>query len=108
MIAQGLAPSFWGAISDVTGRRVVFIGTFIVYMIANVALAVSQNYGELMAFRALQAVGSSATISIGMAHLIPLLQPLTGLLGAGVILVHPTPACLVPALQKETGGRHCS
>ena len=50
MIAQGLAPSFWGAISDVTGRRVVFIGTFIVYMIANVALAVSQNYGDSWPF----------------------------------------------------------
>jgi predicted MFS family arabinose efflux permease len=69
MIAQGLAPSFWGAISGVTCRRVVFIGTFIVYIIANIALAVSQNYGELMAFRALQAIGSSATISIGRAHL---------------------------------------
>lgn len=35
-------------------------------MIANVALAMSKNYGELMAFRALQAAGSAATISNGM------------------------------------------
>ncbi|KAJ5149143.1 hypothetical protein N7448_000721 [Penicillium atrosanguineum] len=65
MIVQGLAPSFWGSFSDIIGRRGIFIGTFIVYMIANIALAVSTNYGELMAFRALQAAGSSATISIG-------------------------------------------
>ncbi|KAJ5819436.1 hypothetical protein N7474_005027, partial [Penicillium riverlandense] len=65
MIAQGLAPSIWGAFSDTIGRRGIFIGTFIVYMVANIALAVSTNYGELMAFRALQAAGSSATISIG-------------------------------------------
>ena len=65
MIVQGLAPSFWGSFSDTIGRRGIFIGTFVVYMIANIALAVSTNYGELMAFRALQAAGSSATISIG-------------------------------------------
>jgi MFS family permease len=52
MIAQGLAPSFWVSISDSTGRRVVFIGTFIVYIIANIALDVSQNYGELMVYSA--------------------------------------------------------
>ncbi|KAJ5736371.1 uncharacterized protein N7483_001496 [Penicillium malachiteum] len=65
MIVQGLAPSFWGSFSDAIGRRGIFIGTFIVYIIANIALGVSNNYGELMAFRALQAAGSAATISIG-------------------------------------------
>ncbi|KAJ5164881.1 Major facilitator superfamily domain general substrate transporter [Penicillium coprophilum] len=65
MIVQGLAPSFWGSFSDVLGRRVIFIGTFAVYIISNIALAVSTNYAELMAFRALQAAGSAATISIG-------------------------------------------
>lgn len=66
MITQGLAPSFWGSLSDVIGRRGIFIGTISVYIIANILLAVSTNYGELMAFRALQSIGSSATISIGM------------------------------------------
>ena len=65
MIVQGLTPTFWGSISDVTGRRPVFVGTFIVYLIANIVLAVSTNYAELMVFRALQAAGSAATISIG-------------------------------------------
>lgn len=66
MVVQGLAPSFWGSFSDIIGRRGIFIGTFVVYIFANIMLAVSTNYGELMAFRALQAAGSSATISIGM------------------------------------------
>ncbi|KAJ6072406.1 hypothetical protein N7467_010491 [Penicillium canescens] len=65
MIVQGLAPSFWGSLSDVLGRRVIFIGTFLVYIIANIALGVSTNYAQLMVFRALQAAGSAATISIG-------------------------------------------
>ena len=65
MIVQGITPTFWGSTSDVTGRRPVFVGTFIVYLIANIVLAVYTNYAELMVFRALQAAGSAATISIG-------------------------------------------
>lgn len=65
MIVQGLAPSFWGSFSDVIGRRAIFIGTFAVYIIANIALGVSSSYPELMVFRAVQAAGSAATISIG-------------------------------------------
>ncbi|KAJ6001105.1 hypothetical protein N7481_001514 [Penicillium waksmanii] len=65
MIVQGLAPSFWGSLSDVIGRRSVFIRTFLVYIFANILLAESQNYAMLMVFRALQAAGSAATISIG-------------------------------------------
>ncbi|OGM51061.1 hypothetical protein ABOM_000292 [Aspergillus bombycis] len=65
MIVQGIAPTFWGSISDTSGRRPVLIGTMVVYIISNIALGASTNYGELMAFRALQAAGSAATISIG-------------------------------------------
>lgn len=65
MIVQGLAPSFWGSFSDVLGRRIIFVGTFVVYIVSNILLVVSTNYAELMAFRALQAAGSAATISIG-------------------------------------------
>ncbi|OCK78725.1 putative efflux pump antibiotic resistance protein [Lepidopterella palustris CBS 459.81] len=65
MIVQGIAPSFWGPLSDTTGRRPIFIGTFIVYLISNVGLGVSRNFAMLMFFRGLQAAGSAATISIG-------------------------------------------
>lgn len=85
MIVQGIAPSFWGSFSDVLGRRVIFIGTFVVYIIANIALGVSKNYGELMAFRALQAAGSSATISIGRSLLLRVWSHHLIFIGAGVI-----------------------
>ncbi|KAK2627302.1 hypothetical protein QTJ16_003268 [Diplocarpon rosae] len=65
MIVQGLAPSFWGPLSDTKGRRITFIGTFVVYLVANVGLAFSNNLTTLMVFRAVQAAGSAATISVG-------------------------------------------
>ncbi|KAK6607056.1 major facilitator superfamily transporter [Botrytis cinerea] len=65
MIVQGLAPSFWGPISDTKGRRITFMGTFIVYLASNIGLALSDNFATLMVFRAIQAAGSAATIAVG-------------------------------------------
>ncbi|KAK0121873.1 hypothetical protein ONS95_010152 [Cadophora gregata] len=65
MVVQGLAPSFWGPLSDTQGRRITFIGTFVVYLLANVGLAFSNSFASLMVFRGIQAAGSAATISIG-------------------------------------------
>ncbi|KAH6853111.1 major facilitator superfamily domain-containing protein [Chaetomium sp. MPI-CAGE-AT-0009] len=64
-IAEGVAPSFWGPLSDTRGRRITFIGTFAVYLIANIALVFSDEFEMLMIFRAIQAAGSAATISVG-------------------------------------------
>lgn len=65
MAVQAFAPSFWGPLSDTCGRRVTFIGTFIVFLVANIGLAFSKNFATLMVFRAIQAAGSAATISVG-------------------------------------------
>lgn len=69
MAVQAFAPSFWGPLSDTCGRRVTFIGTFVVFLVANIALAFSKNFAMLMVFRAIQAFGSAATISVGMLDL---------------------------------------
>jgi len=65
MAVQGLAPSFWAPLSDSRGRRLTFIGTFVMYLSANIGLALSKSFVALMVFRALQAAGSAATISVG-------------------------------------------
>ena len=66
MYLQGIAPSFWAPLADARGRRITFIGTFVVFLVANIGLATSDSYASLMGWRALQAVGSAATIPIGM------------------------------------------
>ncbi|KAK3392696.1 MFS general substrate transporter [Podospora didyma] len=65
MAVQGIAPTFWGPLSDIRGRRITFIGTFSVYLMANVGLAFSKDFASLMVFRAIQAAGSAATVSVG-------------------------------------------
>lgn len=65
LVFQGLAPSFWGPVSDVRGRRTAYTATFIVFVAACIGLAVARNYATLIVLRCLQSAGSASTISIG-------------------------------------------
>ncbi|EED19328.1 MFS multidrug transporter, putative [Talaromyces stipitatus ATCC 10500] len=65
LIFQGLAPSLWGPISDVKGRRIAYICTFLVFLGACIGLAETRNYPTLIVLRCLQSTGSASTIAIG-------------------------------------------
>ncbi|KAI1778754.1 MFS general substrate transporter [Hypoxylon cercidicola] len=65
LIFQGLAPSLWGPISDVKGRRVAYCCTFLVFLGACIGLAETRNYATLIVLRCLQSTGSASTIAIG-------------------------------------------
>lgn len=48
----------------------VVIGTFAVYLLANIGLGFSNSFAALMVFRGIQAAGSAATISVsGLVYL---------------------------------------
>ncbi|RDW77888.1 MFS general substrate transporter-62 [Coleophoma crateriformis] len=65
LVFQGIAPSLWGPISDVKGRRVAYCCTFLVFFGACIGLAESKNYATLMVLRCVQGSGSASTIAIG-------------------------------------------
>lgn len=65
LIFQGIAPSLWGPVSDVKGRRIAYICTFLVFIGACIGLAETKNYAALVVLRCLQSTGSASTIAIG-------------------------------------------
>lgn len=65
LILQGLSPSLWGPVSDVHGRRIAFLFTFVVYLGACIGLANTKNYATLIVLRCLQSAGSASTVAIG-------------------------------------------
>lgn len=65
MIFQGLAPTIFGDLADMTGRRPTYILGFIIYIGANVGLALQNNYAALLVLRCLQSSGSSGTVALG-------------------------------------------
>ena len=65
MIFQGLAPTLYGDLADMAGRRPAYIIGFIIYLGANVGLALQNNYAALMVLRCMQSSGSSGMIALG-------------------------------------------
>ncbi|KAI0385682.1 major facilitator superfamily domain-containing protein [Hypomontagnella monticulosa] len=66
-ILQGIAPSFIGNFSDSHGRRPAYLICFVIYLAANLGLALQDSYPALMILRCLQSAGSSATVAMGSA-----------------------------------------
>ena len=51
MIAQAIAPSIIAGLSDASGRRLSFIICFVIYLCANIGLALQTNYAALLVLR---------------------------------------------------------
>ena len=64
MIMQGLAPAFVGDFADMYGRRPAYVLGFVVYIAANVGIALVDSFAGLMVLRCLQSAGSSGMIAL--------------------------------------------
>ena len=65
MIFQGLAPTIFGDLADMAGRRPAYFIGFVIYIGANIGLALQNSYAALFLLRCLQSSGSSGTIAMG-------------------------------------------
>ena len=65
MIFQGLAPTIFGDLADMFGRRPVYLLGFTIYTGANIGLALQNNYAALFVLRCLQSTGSSGSVALG-------------------------------------------
>ena len=65
MIFQGFAPTIFGDLGDMTGRRPAYVIGFVIYIGANIGLALQNEYAALFLLRCLQSTGSSGTVALG-------------------------------------------
>ena len=63
-IAQAIAPAFIAGISDTSGRRLSYLICFVIFIAANIGLALQTNYAALLILRLVQAAGCSAAIAL--------------------------------------------
>lgn len=101
MILQGLSPTFFGDFGDVAGRRPAYIVALVIYICANIGLALQRNYAALMVLRCVQSAGSSGTLALGYAVIADIATTAErgrymGIVGAGVNIG--------PALGPVLGG----
>jgi len=66
-IASAIAQPIVGKVSDLFGRRKIFLTGLVVAFIASLLAPLSPNFGWLIAFRVVQAIGTSMMVAVGMA-----------------------------------------
>lgn len=67
LLTSTAATPLWGKISDLYGRRLIFQAAIVTFLFGSILSGLSQNMGELIAFRAVQGLGAGGLISIAMA-----------------------------------------
>ena len=63
-ILQAIAPTFIGSFSDAAGRRPAYLICFVIYLGANIGLALQTDYAALLVLRMVQSAGSSGTVAL--------------------------------------------
>ncbi|GBE87222.1 vacuolar DHA amino acid exporter [Sparassis latifolia] len=75
ILIQGGFPFLWSAISEVQGRKLVYLVSIALCMVGCIVAATSKTIQVLIGMRCLQAAGSSAVMSIGAATLADIYEP---------------------------------
>ncbi|KAK5652219.1 hypothetical protein OQA88_10716 [Cercophora sp. LCS_1] len=101
MIFQGLTPMFIGGFADSAGRRPAYVVCFVIYIAANIGLALSKNYASLLVVRCLQSAGSSSTIALCQAVVADIITSADRGQYIGITAI---PVILAPSLGPVLGG----
>ncbi|TQV96706.1 hypothetical protein V2A60_002913 [Cordyceps javanica] len=101
MIFQGITPMFVGSLADAGGRRPAYIVCFVIYLAANVGLALAPNYAAVLALRCLQSAGSSSTVALCTAVVADVVTSAERGQYVGFTVL---PSVLAPSLGPVLGG----
>lgn len=66
---EGLAPRISCGLSEIYGRRPVFLACFLIHMCASLGLAMQSSFAGLLVLRTVQSAGSSGMLGLGLASL---------------------------------------
>jgi EmrB/QacA subfamily drug resistance transporter len=75
LLTQTIATPIIGKLSDIYGRKLTFQTTIVVFLVASVLCALSQNMGQLVLLRGLQGIGAGGLLSLPMAIVGDILPP---------------------------------
>ncbi|KAF6759117.1 vacuolar DHA amino acid exporter [Ephemerocybe angulata] len=101
ILVQGLFPLIWSAVSEIKGRKLVYLISLLLFTIGSVVVALSKSIGLVIGFRCFQAAGSSAVIAIGAATLADIFDPAERGTKMGIYYIAPL---LGPAVGPIFGG----
>ncbi|KAG1908747.1 vacuolar DHA amino acid exporter [Suillus fuscotomentosus] len=75
ILIQGSFPMIWSAISEIKGRKTVYLFSLVLFTLGSVIVAVSRTIGFVISMRILQSIGASAVLTIGASTLADIYEP---------------------------------
>ncbi|KAG1865633.1 MFS general substrate transporter [Suillus tomentosus] len=75
ILIQGSFPMIWSAISEIKGRKTVYLFSLVLFTLGSAIVAVSRTIGFVIGMRILQSIGASAVLTIGAATLADIYEP---------------------------------
>ncbi|MFF2566553.1 DHA2 family efflux MFS transporter permease subunit [Streptomyces sp. NPDC058084] len=75
MLASTAATPLWGKLGDQYGRKKLFQGAIVLFLIGSALCGIAQNMPQLIAFRAVQGLGGGGLIVLSMAIVGDLVPP---------------------------------
>ncbi|KAG1809824.1 MFS general substrate transporter [Suillus plorans] len=75
ILIQGSFPMIWSAISEIKGRKMVYLFSLVLFTLGSVIVAVSRTIGFVISMRVLQSIGASAVLTIGATTLADIYEP---------------------------------
>lgn len=75
LIASAVVTPLYGKISDQLGRKKVFQTAIVIFLIGSALCGISQNMGQLIAFRGLQGVGAGGLMALVFAIIGDIIPP---------------------------------
>ncbi|GAB1520834.1 hypothetical protein RhiTH_003922 [Rhizoctonia solani] len=70
ILVQGNAPIIWSAVSEIKGRKIVYIVSMVLFCIGSAICGAAKDMKVLIGMRIVQAAGSSSVLNLGAGTLI--------------------------------------
>ncbi|MBE2320505.1 MFS transporter [Solirubrobacter sp. CPCC 204708] len=75
LLASTVTVPLYGKLSDLYGRRRLFVVSISVFLVGSVLCGLAQSMGQLVAFRALQGIGAGGLLPLSQAAIADLFSP---------------------------------
>jgi EmrB/QacA subfamily drug resistance transporter len=75
LLTSTISIPFWGKLSDVYGRKPLFMIGIVIFLVGSALSGLSQNMTQLIAFRGLQGIGAGSLFPIALAVIGDLFTP---------------------------------
>src|SRR4249920_165867 len=75
LLTSTISVPFWGKLSDLYGRKPMFIIGIVIFLIGSALSGLSQNMEQLILFRGIQGIGAGALFPIALAIIGDLFSP---------------------------------